>query len=476
MAARHLVLYLLAVAIISVYGTEVCPFLDSMTIVELSAVAVIGLLGALGLRALLAPRLLTRAPMFALAGRRFWVEFIALVGAGALAGASTMLGWGFPLGSAAKLVLGFTTLGLFTALALALDEEYLAIRGAMPAPALPPDGFTSIARRFLLVSLALAGFTAAILLLIVSRDLTWLASLDKEEWGEAKVLVLVEIVFVIAIISAYIALLTVRFARNLRMFLELELATMEEVSHGRYERRVPVGSSTEFGHIAFYTNQMIEGLKERDQIRDVFGKMVSPTLSKRLLEDAESLVHRAGSRANMVILFSDVRDFTRRTESADPATLVRDLNLYFERMVEVIHREQGVVDKFIGDGIMAIFGLTDEQTAPDRAVRAALGMQAALAGLQGELEEPIKMGIGVHAGEVIAGAIGAPERLEFTVIGDPVNTAARLEARTKELGVGILISEAIHSRLEGDLRARAWQHLGQQQLKGKRVAVDVYGL
>ena len=471
---RVFLLYLAAVAWVTVYGTEVCPFVDGMTSGELLGLAAVGLGSGLGLR-VGGGRFMSGVPVFDRARRRFWIELMALVGAGSIAGLTTVLGWGFPLASAAKVLLGYGALGVFTALALALDEEHRTLSAAEAGSPRPLDGFTSIARRFLSIALSLAAMVAGILVLIILRDISWLATLEGAEWQRARTLVAAELVFVSVVVLGYVALLTTLFARNLRLFLALELETMQAVAQGRYDRRVPVGSRTELGHIAYHTNRMIDGLRERDHIRNIFGKMVSPAVSAELLDESGALLERAGRRQEAVVLFSDLRDFTRRTEEADPGALVRDLNLYFERMVEAIHGADGVVDKFIGDGIMAVFGLTDPASAPERAVRAARAMQGALDGMQDELSAPLRMGIGIHVGEVVAGAFGAPDRLEFTVLGDTVNTAARLEAATKALDVSILVSEAVHARLGPEAR-EPWRHLGQQSLKGKRDPVEVYGL
>jgi class 3 adenylate cyclase len=173
---------------------------------------------------------------------------------------------------------------------------------------------------------------------------------------------------------------------------------------------------------------------------------------------------------------SDVRNFTTLTERTDPEVLVHDLNRYFSEMVEIIRREGGLVDKFIGDGILAVFGLDDPEHASKRAVRTALEMQAAVMKLKLELSIPIEIGIGIHRGEVIAGNIGSTERMEFTFIGDAVNTAARLEGLTKGLGASIVISSAIHSELAGNAAKLPWKHFEKQVLKGKTEMVSVYGI
>jgi adenylate cyclase len=176
------------------------------------------------------------------------------------------------------------------------------------------------------------------------------------------------------------------------------------------------------------------------------------------------------------ILFSDIRDFTTISEKMDAHELVALLNEYFTEMVTIIIDEGGVVDKYIGDAIMAVFG-APVPGADDalHAVRAAVRMRAALETLNKRMEErgkpQFKTGIGIHTGTVVAGNIGSESRMEYTVIGDTVNLASRLEGKTKELGVGLVISEDTKERLEGKLVVR---RLSEIHVKGREKPVVVY--
>jgi class 3 adenylate cyclase len=181
----------------------------------------------------------------------------------------------------------------------------------------------------------------------------------------------------------------------------------------------------------------------------------------------------------VVILFSDLRGFSTFAEGQDPAVVVERLNAYLERMVEAIEAEQGVVDKFIGDAIMAIFGgLVKLDNPCASAVRAARRMRDNLSALNQEWEgagiESFDNGIGIHVGDVLQGPIGSPQRKEFTAIGDAVNTAARLEDQTKRLGVPVLITGAVHQRLGSDEQG-AYRALGEITVKGLARPLTVYG-
>jgi adenylate cyclase len=175
-------------------------------------------------------------------------------------------------------------------------------------------------------------------------------------------------------------------------------------------------------------------------------------------------------------LFSDIRSFTSISEKMDAKALVSLLNEYFTEMVDVVIKEDGVVDKYIGDAIMAVFGapVTKKDDAI-HAVRAAVGMRKALAHLNEKLKErgmkPLKTGIGVHTGEVVAGNIGSEKRMEYTVIGDTVNLASRLESSTKELGVPVLISNDTYQLVKDHIDARAVKEI---TVKGREKPVMTY--
>ena len=171
-----------------------------------------------------------------------------------------------------------------------------------------------------------------------------------------------------------------------------------------------------------------------------------------------------------------MRDFTFASETLTPEQIVTNLNIYFSRMVEIVHQNNGIVDKFIGDGMLAYFGLEDNEQAAARALRSAVQMQKAMEDVNKKLSSPFKIGIGLHSGEVIAGKIGSDEKLEFTVIGDVVNTASRLESLNEALDTAILISDVIHNRLTLSELMLPWIDMGEQVLKGKRRAVKVYGV
>ena len=218
----------------------------------------------------------------------------------------------------------------------------------------------------------------------------------------------------------------------------------------------------------------LEG-REKRKLKRLFQRYVSPDVVRQLVQRPEKLALE-GEHRTVSVLFSDIRDFTTRSEQTPPEILVLCLNRYLSVMVEIIHRHGGMVDKFIGDAIMAVFGapLTLEDHAR-RAVEAGCAMQSALKVLNEKFTSEgipeLTIGVGIHSGEAIVGNIGSPERMEYTVIGDTVNVAARIESLCKRFGPSILISSATRLGVDAPF---VFESLGEELLKGKTEPVSIY--
>lgn len=233
---------------------------------------------------------------------------------------------------------------------------------------------------------------------------------------------------------------------------------------GRYSRRLVF--------------QIAEEQSERTRITGLFGQFVSDEVRNRILQEKSAL---EAERRTGAILFTDIRGFTSLSESMDPESLVRQLNRYFAAMVPVIEARGGVIDKFIGDAIMVTFGTVIPAAKPcSSAYRCALEMQNALRECNLDFEREglpvIRTGIGIHYAEVIQGAIGADTRREYTVMGDGVNVAARLESATRSLKRTILLSEAVWRQLQREQYdgLDAIESLGHARLKGRREPIGLY--
>ncbi len=218
--------------------------------------------------------------------------------------------------------------------------------------------------------------------------------------------------------------------------------------------------------------------REKLKTRRTLERYVSRNLVKDILDNPGSFYSTMkGARIPVTVLFSDLIGFTTLSERANPEELVRQLNEYLSRMVGVVFENEGTLDKFIGDAIMAVWGNVQSKGAMADAkecARAALGMRRALkelnAGWRGEGRMTLGMGVGINHGEAIAGNIGSGDRADLTVIGDAVNLASRLEALTRTYGVDILVGEAAAELIKGDFHLRS---VARVQVKGKTVPVSV---
>lgn len=250
------------------------------------------------------------------------------------------------------------------------------------------------------------------------------------------------------------------------------IATLREaanrIGRGELDVRVAVGTDDESADLARAFNGMVEGLKRRDRLRDAFGAYVDPDLARRIEEGAIDL---SGQDLVATIVFVDVRGFTGFAERAEAREVVFRLNQLFERVVPIVLEHGGHANKFIGDGLMAVFGAPDPR--PDHAeeaLRAAVEIARAAGG--GSAEE-LSVGVGVNSGEVVAGTLGGGGRLDFTVIGDAVNTAARVEAATRRTGDPVLATEATLDLVGPQIR-QDWVERESMPLKGKADPIRLF--
>jgi adenylate cyclase len=210
----------------------------------------------------------------------------------------------------------------------------------------------------------------------------------------------------------------------------------------------------------------------RDFVTNLFGQHVSPQVVERLLTyDAEA----TGDTRQVAVMFVDIRGFTAAARQRTPPEVVERLNRAFAVLVEIVDRNGGIVNKFLGDGFLALFGAPfGDPNAVHRSVRAAREMLAAMEKDNAASPWPLRMGIGLHVGDVVAGNVGSPRRKEYTVIGDTVNFAARLEALNKDFGSQLLISDAVHAALGAETADAI--SLGQIEVRGYEHPVTVWKL
>ena len=219
---------------------------------------------------------------------------------------------------------------------------------------------------------------------------------------------------------------------------------------------------------------MIEDISSEKRMKSTMSRYMDPALADQLLASGSDFL--GGQSVEATILFSDIRSFTTLSEELGPQGIISLLNEYFTLMVDALTEQGGMLDKFIGDAIMAVFGTAKRhEDDPDRAVRAAIAMMTELHGFnvrrQADGKRPIDIGIGLNTDEVVSGNIGSPKRQDYTVIGDGVNLASRLESACKQYGAHILVSDHTVKKLKGTYRSR---EIDRVVVKGKTLPVAIH--
>ncbi len=265
------------------------------------------------------------------------------------------------------------------------------------------------------------------------------------------------------------------FSMTLTSPIEKLAEMINLVSKGNFnvKARAQVKSHDEVGDLAEAFDHMTEGLKERDKVKSLFSKFHGSSVAEDLINKDIGV---GGQTKDVVVFFSDIRGFTAFSEKRSPEEVVEMLNEYFGVMVKIINSHGGVVDKFIGDAIMAVWGAPKSSDKDaHQAVRACLEMRRALEGLNerriAREQPPINIGMGLHAGKAISGTIGSDERMEYTVIGNTVNTASRIEASTKAFGADLLISDTVIEKIGEDFKTEL---AGAAEVKGRSEALKMF--
>jgi class 3 adenylate cyclase len=242
------------------------------------------------------------------------------------------------------------------------------------------------------------------------------------------------------------------------------------VAAGNYDVEMVVNTRDELGYVAHCFNDMTEGLRDREFIKSTFGRYVSKDVMQEILSGNIEL---GGEKMELAVLFSDIRGFTSISEDMDPMELVTILNGYFDQMDRAISKEGGSINKYMGDGILAIFGAPQPLENPSTsAVAAAMEKIENLKLFNKEKNLDLRIGIGVHTGEAVVGNIGSEARTEYTVIGDTVNLGARVESLTKLYGKEILITNSTRQKL--DSQKYLCCLVDKVKVKGKNRAVTLY--
>ena len=283
-------------------------------------------------------------------------------------------------------------------------------------------------------------------------------------------------VFVAVIGAAFALFSAVLIGRSVAQPVdELRLAA-QAVAQGQFDIQVPLRRADEFGALIGEFNQMVSELREKERLHQTFGAHVGRKAAEEILTRDPGL---GGTEQEITVMFVDIRSFTERSAHLSPTKTVGLLNEFLRAMVDTVEGEHGgMINKFLGDGFMALFGIGQKDLDhADKALDAARSIRRTMDRLNAERsrrgEDAIQIGIGINTGRAIVGSIGSPERMEFTVVGNTVNVASRIENLNKTLNTSLLISKSTRDALRqtGSLRA-----LPPQPVKGVDELVEIFTL
>jgi adenylate cyclase len=263
--------------------------------------------------------------------------------------------------------------------------------------------------------------------------------------------------------------LTILVTRSVLLPVEDLLKATGSVKRGDLDARVPVTSGDELGALAGSFNEMMRGLSEREALRQAFGSYVDPEVAQRVLEEGELL---EGQEREVTVMFVDVRDFTPLAERSSARETVAFLSEFFEVVVPRVREHGGHANKFLGDGLLAVFGAPER--LPDHADRALAAARSIVQAVDQRFDGEVGVGVGINSGPVVVGSVGGGGRLEFSVIGDAVNVAARVERATRDTGDAVLLTEATRALL-GDGK-ESLEPRGALELKGISDPVALYAM
>ncbi len=278
----------------------------------------------------------------------------------------------------------------------------------------------------------------------------------------------------IAVLSSAV-IIVFFFGKSLTQPIIRLLNATNFIKEGQYRVNIKPSSNDEIGQLTASFIEMGKGLEEREKMKDAFGKFVNKEIADKVLSGE---IRLGGEKKTAAVFFSDIRSFTAISEKLDPEEVVEFLNDYMTRMVRCVNETGGVVDKYIGDAIMAEWGVPiSKGNDTERAVNAALMMRKELidfnTGRGGDKRPVIKIGCGINTGPVLAGQIGSEDRMEYTVIGDAVNLASRIESLNKPFGTDILISQDSYELVKDIFHV---EKMSPISVKGKSEKQQIYAV
>jgi class 3 adenylate cyclase len=361
-----------------------------------------------------------------------------------------------------KAVVAIASIGFYIALGIALEVECEHIKSYQGNE---PKNITQILPagvklRYFLLTLLTIG------LLIFS--LAWLAhglQPDKRDF--------IGLLFTSAVVICLSCYLLYLYHRNFIYVVGMQVNILSRVEDGRFDVVIPTVSDDELALLASYHNAMIERLRDRDRLYRTLEKSVGANIMNKLLNTDEQIL-KQGQTYNVAILFCDLRGFTSLGESASAEEIILFLNVYFADISSVISEHNGIINKFMGDAVLAIFGLESDGNPVEDAVNASLAIIKHSTDFYMPNAMHPESGVGIDFGSVIGGTIGSEERYEYTIIGDAVNKASRLESLSKRLGYSIILSQNAYKWLSNDMR-KGFDSLGAHKVRGGNEPITIYG-
>lgn len=415
-------------------------------------------------------------PLYRMPWKAFLADFTTWVAIGFLVAAVYLFYYHSFASTFVKITVGGVFFGVFGGMLGFLDMEgrvITTLENAERQSEMPGKMLLTVSSKMAFFMATMIFFMAFIILLVVLLDIYYLVESHQIADSGIYGVVFKEILFVFTVMLTVSLIIIHKYSRNLKRVIAIQLEVMEEVINGNYDTRVPMVSDDEFGQIAFKTNSLIQGLRERDVCYMSFGKYVTPEIRDRILNDH---IPVNGERTEGTLLFSDLRDFTRYVDTTEPEEVIQSMREYFTAMERAIRKYHGIVLQYVGDEIEAVFGVPiNLEDHPDLAVQAALEMRKKLEELNQERvrngKEPFKHGIGVHTGKLLAGNTGSLERLSYALIGGTVNLASRIAGLNKTFNSDILVSSATVERLSA---AYPMTEEPDQMVKGYSEPITVY--
>lgn len=364
---------------------------------------------------------------------------------------------------ASKIVFGIASIGFYIAVSISLEAEYGYIRGHKGIESKNITQIVPAARKWRYFQ-----FTLLIIDLLI-LTIAWLGHSISPHNGD-----FFELLFSSIVVISFSLYLLYLYNRNLIHIVGIQVNILSRVEDGRFDVSVPTISDNELTLLASYHNTMIDRLRDRERLYRTLEKSVGSNIMKKLLNTDEETL-KQGQTYNVAILFCDLRGFTSLGESASAEEIILFLNVYFADISRVITENNGIINKFMGDAVLAIFGLEGGEGNPvEDAVNASLDIIQHSADLYMPNAMHPESGVGIDFGTVVGATIGSEDRYEYTIIGDAVNKASRLESLSKRLGYSIILSQNAYTHLPNEI-GQYFEALGSHRVRGGGEAISVYG-